>query len=121
MAVIPLVLLFLRSWGFNRWRTGYAFSWANVSDPNFDALRNQAVAAPTVAQAQAFVIQGNQYMVQQHWAVCLDTPNYFSIYQPWLHGYKRPSLCHIWWWRHWSFVSWLLYLAVLDNPALVLG
>ena len=74
--------------GFNRWRTGYAFSWANVSDPNFDALRNQAVAAPTVAQAQAFVIQGNQYMVQQHWAVCLDTPNYFSIYQPWLHGYS---------------------------------
>ena len=74
--------------GFNRWRTGYAFSWANVSDPNFDALRNQAVAAPTVAQAQDFVIQGNQYMVQQHWAVCLDTPNYFSIYQPWLHGYS---------------------------------
>ena len=75
--------------GFRRWFTGYAFSWANVSDPKWDAMRTEAIAATTtIANAQKIVINANEYMARQHWSISLLTPNYFALYQPWLKGYN---------------------------------
>jgi peptide/nickel transport system substrate-binding protein len=75
--------------GFRRWLTGYAFSWANVSDPTWDAMRTQAIAATTsIADAQKIVVKANQYMAEQHWSISLLTPNFFALYQPWLKGYS---------------------------------
>jgi len=74
---------------FNRWRTGYAFSWQNASDPKWDAMRATAIAATTsIADAEKTLVAANEYMARQHWVISSVTPNFFAVYQPWFKGYS---------------------------------
>jgi hypothetical protein len=49
------------------------------------------LAAPTLAQTQALVVQGNQYQAQQQWSVSLPCPMQFAVCQPWLNGYNAQT------------------------------
>ena len=73
---------------FRRFWTGYKTNWCMISDPAWDAMYAKALVSPTIADAKAIVIQANQYMTKNHWAISLVTPNYFALYQPWLKGYN---------------------------------
>ena len=77
--------------GFQHWQTGTQYDWTDVNDPNWNALMAQALAATTVAQTQALVVQANQYMAAQQWELSLPTPGLFAAYQPWLKGYNGQS------------------------------
>ena len=74
--------------GFRRFQSTSGNNWCDVVDPSWDALYAQALAATTVAQTQALVVQGNQYEAAQQWLITLPTTSNFSVYQPWLKGYN---------------------------------
>jgi len=63
-----------------------ANDWAMISDPNYDALYTQALAATSVAQVQQILMQTNQLIAQQHYVISLLQPTGYSFVQPWLKG-----------------------------------
>ena len=67
--------------------TGYASNYPQVSDPDYDALYTQALAATTTDQVKALVKEGNELVTQQNWMISLLNPSLFNVYQPWLKGY----------------------------------
>jgi peptide/nickel transport system substrate-binding protein len=77
--------------GFRHWQTGTTLDWCDINDPAWNALYAQALAAPTLAQTQALVVQGNQYQAQQQWSVSLPCPMQFAVCQPWLNGYNAQT------------------------------
>ena len=74
--------------GFRRWQSTSANNWCDVNDPAWDALYLKALAASSIADTKALVVQGNQYMAPMHWEITLCTPNMFALYQPWFKGYN---------------------------------
>jgi ABC-type transport system substrate-binding protein len=58
-----------------------------TSDPTYDALYTQALAATSTDQVKQLLTQANQYVAQQHWVISLLQPNLYELVQPWLKGY----------------------------------
>lgn len=67
--------------------TGYASNYEMVSDPNYDALYTEALAATTTDQVKSIVKEGNELVSQQQYSISLLNPSNFEVYQPWLKGY----------------------------------
>jgi ABC-type transport system substrate-binding protein len=66
---------------------GNSVNFEDWNDPayNFVSLANAATTIDAIKQVDQ---QANQYVAQQHIVICLDTPNAFSLVQPWLFGYN---------------------------------
>jgi len=77
--------------GFRHWQTGTTLNWFDVNDPTWNALYASALAATTLAQTQALVVQGNQYEAQQQWNISLPCPSSFAVCQPWFKGYNAQT------------------------------
>jgi peptide/nickel transport system substrate-binding protein len=73
----------------NKFLTGnYGADWAMVSDPGYDALYAQAMAATSTDSAKQIMKNVNEYVAQQHYVISLLQPVTFSLVQPWLKGYS---------------------------------
>ena len=70
-----------------------------ISDPNYDALYTQALAATSVAQVQQILMQTNQLIAQQHYVISSLQPTGYSFVQPWLKGGYVGQYGSLWnWW-----------------------
>jgi ABC-type transport system substrate-binding protein len=68
--------------------TGMLFNWEMVSDPNYDALVDNALAiTSTVDDIKKDLAQANLLVAEGHYCIALVNPVFFGIYQPWLQGY----------------------------------
>jgi ABC-type transport system substrate-binding protein len=76
---------------FVRYQTGYVANYELVSDPAFDALYPQALAATTIDQVKTLLTQACQIVTQQQFVISLLNPSSFNVYQPWLKGYAGQS------------------------------
>ena len=77
--------------GFRHWQTGTTLNWCDVNDPTWNAMYASALAATTLTQTQALVVQGNQYQAAQQWSVSLPCPMSFAVCQPWFKGYNAQT------------------------------
>jgi ABC-type transport system substrate-binding protein len=77
--------------GFRHFQSITTLNWCDVHDPTWDALYAQALAATTLSQTQALVVQGNQYQAQQQWNISLPCPSIFAVCQPWFKGYNAQT------------------------------
>jgi len=75
----------------NRFRTGYAANWGNVSDPVFDSFLPKAMGLSNLADIKQVVKDANDYAARQHFVVSLLQPMQYSFCQPWLKGYDGQS------------------------------
>jgi len=87
----PLGLTYEPMRQLNRFVTGYAANWGNVSDPTFDKFLPQAMAMTNLDDIKKVVRDANEYVAEQHFAVSLLQPMYYSLCQPWLKGYNGQS------------------------------
>jgi ABC-type transport system substrate-binding protein len=58
-----------------------------VSDPEMDSFYPRAIKATTEAEVKKILIEANEYVARQHFAISLMNPVKYSIAQPWLKGY----------------------------------
>ena len=77
--------------GFRHWQSTTTLNWDDIHDASWDALYASALAATTLAQTQALVVQGNQYQAQQQWNISLPCPSIFAVCQPWFKGYNAQT------------------------------
>jgi peptide/nickel transport system substrate-binding protein len=68
--------------------SGFPGNFSHVNDPVFNAFYPAAMAATSVDQVQKLVIQANQYVAEQHFAISIVQPNTFGFNQPWFKGYS---------------------------------
>jgi len=66
---------------------GFAGNFSHVNDTVFNGFYPAAMAATSVDQVQQLVIQANQRVAQQHFAISIVQPNTFGFTQPWFKGY----------------------------------
>ena len=69
-------------------RSGNSGNYPAVSDPAYDALYSQFLAAPTSDAMKQIMIATNEYVVRQHFVISLLEKTNFSFAQPWLNGYS---------------------------------
>ena len=66
---------------------GFAGNFSHVNDPVFNAFYPAAMASNTIDQVNQIVMQANQYVAEQHFAISIVQPNTFGFTQPWFKGY----------------------------------
>jgi ABC-type transport system substrate-binding protein len=59
-----------------------------VVDPTYDALVDKFNSAPTMDEAKQVLIQADQYVLQQHFAISACPTVNFTVWQPYLAGYS---------------------------------
>ena len=57
------------------------------SDPVMDSFYPRAIKATTEDEVKKILIEANEYVARQHFAISLMNPVKYSIAQPWLKGY----------------------------------
>jgi peptide/nickel transport system substrate-binding protein len=58
-----------------------------VSDPVMDSFYPRAIKATTEDEVKKILIEANEYVARQHFAISLMNPVKYSLAQPWLKGY----------------------------------
>ena len=58
-----------------------------VSDPVMDSFYPRAIKATSEDEVKKILIEANEYVARQHFAISLLNPVKYSLYQPWLKGY----------------------------------
>jgi peptide/nickel transport system substrate-binding protein len=59
-----------------------------VSDPVMDSFYPRAIKATTEDEVKKILIEANEYVARQHFAISLMNPVKYSLAQPWLKGYS---------------------------------
>jgi ABC-type transport system substrate-binding protein len=67
---------------------GFGGNFSHVNDSVFNGFYAAAMASTTIDQVKQIVIQANQRVAQQHFAISLVQPNTFGFTQPWFKGYS---------------------------------
>ncbi len=67
---------------------GFAGNFSHVNDSVFNGFYPAALAATSIDQVQQLVIQANQRVAQQHFAISIVQPSTFGFTQPWFKGYS---------------------------------
>jgi ABC-type transport system substrate-binding protein len=67
---------------------GFAGNFSHVNDSVFNAFYPAALVATSIDQVQQLVIQANQRVAQQHFAISIVQPSTFGFNQPWFKGYS---------------------------------
>jgi len=71
-----------------RFQTGYSANHMMVSDPVFDSYYPKALAADTEDKLKQVLIDANERVARQHYALSLLLPLQYSLCQPWLKGFN---------------------------------
>ena len=73
---------------------GFVGNFSHVNDPVFNAFYPAAMASNTIDQVNQIVMQANQYVAEQHFAISIVQPNTFGFTQPWFKGYTGQFRAH---------------------------
>jgi peptide/nickel transport system substrate-binding protein len=78
-----------------QFQTGDQVNYEMWSDPVFNAFYPAAMAATTVDGMKQVVKDACLYVAQKHILISLVTPNNYTLYQPWLHGYSGQNTAFV--------------------------
>jgi ABC-type transport system substrate-binding protein len=78
-----------------QFQTGDQVNYEMWSDPVYNAFYPAAMAATTVDGMKQVVKDACTYVAKQHILISLVTPNNYTLYQPWLHGYSGQNTAFV--------------------------
>ena len=68
--------------------SGHRGNRSGISDPVYDAMHEEILAATTIEEQQRLVKEADMYAIEKHWTIWGPITASFNVVQPWVKGWS---------------------------------